>query len=98
MAVVSHPQDSQGGDLGDNWMIEWNPDYMEALSPHSERGSSFSTKMEIGNEETLSLVLQMVGIGTGVEEDVLLKYHKKRQNSPENTEYSKPPLARSQLS
>ena len=98
MDVVSHPQDSQGGDLGDNWIIEWNPDYMEALSPHSERWSSFSTKMETGNEETPSLVLQMVGIRTGVEEDVRLKYHKKRQNSPENTKYSISPLARSQLS
>ena len=97
MAVVSHPQDFQGGDLGESWMIEWNPDFMEALSPIFRAWELFRPKWK-QDEETPSLVLQMVGVRTGVEEDVQLTYRKKRQNSPENTKQSKPPLARSQLS
>ena len=97
MAVVSHPQDSQGGDLGESWMIGWNPDFMEALSPMFRACELFRPKLK-QDEETPSLVLQMVGVRTGVEEDILLTYHKKRQNSPENTKQSNSPLARSQLS
>ena len=52
------------------------------IEPHIQSVGALSTKVETGPEETPSLVLQMVGFRTGVEEDVLLIYHKKRQNSP----------------
>ena len=55
------------------------------IEPHIQSVGALSTKVETGHEETPSLVLQMVGVRTGVEEDSLLTYHKKRQNSPENT-------------
>ena len=80
--MVSHPQDSKGGDLRDSWMIGSMPDYMEVFSPISERKISTSTGLKGEHEEAPSLLLQMIVPGLafgGLDSHI----PQKRQNSQE---------------